>query len=58
VHFYTGLPWWATLLIVPFVTRAVFFPMQIKVSKIQDKIVEMNPELQVLFSDIHFFSRS
>lgn len=46
VHFYTGLPWWATLLLVPFATRTLFFPLQVSVSGIQDKIAAMRPDIQ------------
>lgn len=51
-HVYTGLPWWATIIVTTFAVRSVMFPLYIKSSINAAKMTKVKPELDAIMKDL------
>ncbi|CUM50894.1 uncharacterized protein AC631_01297 [Debaryomyces fabryi] len=51
-HVYTGLPWWATIILTTAAVRSVMFPLYVKASINGAKMAKIKPELDQVMKEL------
>lgn len=51
-HVYTGLPWWATIIVTTVAVRSVMFPLYVKASINGAKMAKIKPELDQVMQEL------